>query len=49
MKNEDQRLQNIEFKLGKGSVEASHLKFIVTDAYDSFIGIQHIRAEFARK
>jgi hypothetical protein len=48
VRNEDQKLQQIDFKLGKGAVEAHHLKFVITDSYDSFVGIQHIRAELAR-
>jgi hypothetical protein len=41
-------MQKIEFKLDKGPVEAHHLKLVITEAFDSFVGIQHIRAEFAK-
>lgn len=30
------------------AVDAKHLKIIITEAYDSFTTIQHIRAEFSR-
>jgi hypothetical protein len=47
LKNEDRGLQSAEIPIVKG-VEAKHVKFIISEAYDSFAAIQHIKIEFAK-
>ncbi|CAF0728946.1 unnamed protein product [Brachionus calyciflorus] len=46
-KDENKKLQVGQYDLGKG-VEARHLKFIISEAYDSFIAVQHIKCVFAK-
>jgi hypothetical protein len=40
-------LQQIEIPLNK-RFEARHVRFVVTESYDSFIAIQHIKMELAK-
>jgi hypothetical protein len=47
LKNEDRGLQSAEIPVVKG-VDAKHIKFIISEAYDSFATIQHIKIEFAK-
>lgn len=47
LKYDDNKFSQVDFKLNKG-FEAHHLKFIISEAYDSFIAIQHIRVDFSR-
>ena len=44
---ENLRFSTSELKIGNGS-DARHVKFIITDAYDSFIAIQHIKVDYAK-
>lgn len=37
----------VEFELGKGT-ELRHLKFTITEAYDSFVAIQNIWATLGK-
>ena len=36
-----------ELKVTNGS-DARHIKFVITDAFDSFIAIQHIKVDYAK-
>ena len=48
LKVEDQlKLVSNEMKISNGS-DARHIKIVITEAYDSFVAIQHIRADFAK-
>jgi hypothetical protein len=48
MKIEDSiRFVTSELKVSNGS-DARHIKFVITDAYDSFVAIQHIKVDFAK-
>jgi hypothetical protein len=47
LKNEERGLQSAEIPIVKG-VEARHIKFIISDAYDSFAAIQHVKVELAK-
>ena len=44
---ENIRFVTSELKVSNGS-DARHLKFIITDAYDSFVAIQHIKVDYAK-
>lgn len=48
LKMEDNlRFSTSELKIGNGS-DARHIKFVITDAYDSFAAIQHIKVDYAK-
>lgn len=48
LKVEDQlKMLTNELKVTNGN-DARHVKFVITEAYDSFVAIQHIRIDYAK-